>query len=88
MKNEEFLVSFSAVGADSFNYIFGFFGLEAFGECYRRDAHVGETNRLMTDTAGEMNMSHAVARVIDVAHTVFLRARTIINVVQKMCLTQ
>ena len=46
--------------------------------------NIFQTERAMTITTGEMHMSKALACIIQMANTIFLRARTIIDIMQQM----
>jgi hypothetical protein len=73
--------------ANTFYDIFCLFGLKTFGQWNGWDPYVGEAESVMTHTAGQVYMPQAVACVVKMTHAVFLRPRSVIDVVQQMGLT-
>ncbi len=76
------------LGADALHYIFGLVGNEPFRQWHGRYLHAGEADGLMADVAAQMDMSPALARVVEMAHTVFLGSRTVVNLMKEMALTE
>ena len=70
--------------ADTFDDIFCFFGLKAAGQWHLRNLYVGQADGLVAETAGEVYMAGALAGVVVVAYTVFLRSATVVDIVQQM----
>ena len=45
---------------------------------------VGEAERAVADAAGQVNVAEAVTRVVEMTHTVFLRARPVVDFMQQV----
>ena len=74
----------AALLADALDDIFRLFGLETLWEGDRGYLDVGEAEGAMAAQAREMNMAAAMACVVVVAHTIFLSARAIVDLVEQM----
>ena len=74
----------AACRADAFDDVLGLLRLEACGKRHLRNVNIGQTVRAMADAAAQMHVSLTVTRVIEVAHAVLLRARTVVDFVQKV----
>lgn len=72
--------------ADAFDHIFRFFLHEAFGQWHWRNLYVRHAEGAVANAARQVDMSLAVARVIEVANAILLRAATVINLVEQVCL--
>ena len=72
------------MAANAFDYIFGFFGYEAFGQSDGRNGDVVETECFMAFDAREMHMTKTLTSVVVVAYAVFLSAAAVIDVVKQV----
>lgn len=76
----------TAILADAFDHIFRFFLHEAFRQWHWRNFHVRQAEGAVANAARQVDMSLAVARVVDVANAILLRAATVVNLVEQVCL--
>ena len=73
-----------ASGANAFDNVFCFFGLETGGEGDGGYVDTCEAVGAVAEAAGEVDVAVAVARVVEVADAVFLRTATVVNLVEKV----
>ena len=75
-----------ALLTDAFHHIFGLFPLEAGGEGNGGNVDIGEAIGAVAYATGEVDMALAVARVVEMANAILLRAATVVNLVEQVCL--
>lgn len=75
-------------GTHTLYNIFGFFDDEAFGKCHLGDSDISQAEGVVTLGTSQVYMSHAVAGVVVVADTVFLRAAAVVDIVEQVAVAQ
>ena len=70
--------------AKAFYYVLRLFGKETRRQRDGGNRHVAQTYRLVAASTREVNVSVMVVEVGAVAHTVFLRARAVVNLMHQM----
>lgn len=73
---------------DTLDDILRLFLYEAFRQGDRGDTYMGKTEGAVTLPTGDMDMSLAMAGVVQMADTVFLGAGTVVDVMQQMRLRE
>lgn len=76
------------IRADTFHHILGLLWLEAIGNGDLWNPDSCEAERAVAQTARQVYMALAMARVVYVADAIFLRARTIVDVMKQMGIGQ
>ncbi len=77
-----------AFGTYALYNIFGFFDNEAFGKGHLGDSDIGQTEGVVAVGASQVYVTHAVAGVVMVADTVFLRAAAVVDIVEQVAVAQ
>lgn len=83
-----FLYFFGTISAQTFYYILRLLRHKTGRKGNGRNGYMRKTECAMTVSARQMNMSHTVAGIINMADAVFLRPCSIINVMKKMSFTE